>query len=289
MKRILINTFKNIRRSPYQALAAILVLTLTLFVTQVFILLSLGSQEILRYFETKPQVTAFFNDDVSETDILTLKQQLESQSYITMVTYISKEEALTIYRDQNADDPLLLEMVTADILPASLEVSAINVDSLPQVRDYLQGTSGVDEVIYHEDVIDSLKRWTSGIRYSGLVIVSLLIFTSLLVITIIISIKAAAKRQEIATMRLLGATSWFIYGPFMFEGIVYGVLASFVAWVTTYTILLYATPFLVDFLGDIPVLPVNPLVMLSLLGASAGIAALMGMIAGIFSSRRFGR
>jgi cell division transport system permease protein len=289
MKRILINAFKNIRRSPYQALAAILVLTLTLFVTQVFILLSLGSQQILRYFETRPQVTAFFNDEVTESDILTLKTQLESQSHITGVTYVSKDEALTIYRTQNADDPLLLEMVTADILPASIEVSAVNVDALPEIREYLEGVAGVDEVIYHEDVIDSLKRWTSGIRLSGAVIVGLLIFTSLLVITIIISIKAAAKRQEIATMRLLGATSWFIYGPFMFEGIMYGIIASLVAWIATYTILLYATPFLVEFLGEIPVLPVDPVIMLTLLGASAAIAALMGMIAGVFSSRRFGR
>ena len=288
MKRILINTFKNIRRSPYQAIAAILILTLTLFIAQVFILLSLGSQEILKYFETKPQVTAFFKDDINESDILALKSQLETRIYVDEVIYVSKDDAIQIYREQNADDPLLLEMVTADILPASLEVSAINVDELPQIRTDLENSVGVEEVIYHEDVISALKRWTTGIRLSGITLVSALIITSLLVITIIISIKAASKRQEISTMRLLGATPWFIHGPFMFEGIFYGLFSALLAWIITYTLLLYSTPFLVDFLGEIPVLPVNPIVMLSIYGVTAAAAAFIGMLAGLTSSRRFG-
>lgn len=288
MKRILINTFKNIRRSPYQSVAAVLILTLTLFTAQVFILLSLGSNKILEYFETRPQVTAFFKDDTTESDILSLKQSLEQTNYVASISYVSKNDALEIYRQQNADDPLLLEMVTSDILPASLEVSAVSVDFLPQIKTDLEGAVGVEEVIYQEDIINSLKNWTAGIRLSGLVLVTTLLITSLLVVTIIISIKASSKRQEIATMKLLGATRMFIYGPFMVEGMLYGVLSAFISWLVTYIVLLYSTPFLVDFLGDIPILPVSPLLMVALYGVTAGIAALMGMVAGLFSSRRFG-
>lgn len=289
MKRILINTFKNIRRSPYQSIAAVLILTLTLFTAQVFILLSFGSNRVLEYFETRPQVTAFFSDEVLESDIVALQQSFQQRSYVSGATYVSKEEALEIYKKQNEDDPLLLEMVTADILPASLEVSAKTVDDLPQIRDDLKAAVGVEEVIYHEDIINSLKAWTAGVRISGIALVIILSVTSLLVITIIISIKAASKRQEIATMRLLGATSWFIHGPFMFEGILYGVLGALIAWVCTYILLLYSTPFLVEFLGDIPLLPIDPLLMLAMFGVAAGAASFMGMLAGLSSSRRFGK
>jgi cell division transport system permease protein len=289
MNRILINTLKNIRRSPYQAVAAIMILTLTLFIAQLFILLSHSSQRVLEYFETKPQVTAFFKDAVIEADILALKQQLENQDYVEAVVYVSKQDALKIYQQQNADDPLLLEMVTADILPASLEVSAKTVDNLPIVRQTLENTAGVEEVIYQEDVIEALQRWTTGIRIGGVVLVAILITTSLLVITIIISIKASSKRQEISTMKLLGATPLFIRGPFMFEGIIYAVLSAFMAWGLVYIILLYSTPTLLNFLGDVPLLPISPIFMLEILLSTAAAASFMGMWSGYFSSRRFGQ
>src|SRR4030067_1202170 len=134
MRRILINTYRNTRRSPYQALAAIIVLTLTSFVAYLFILFWLGSQVVLNYFETRHQVTAFFKDDVNETTILEIKANLEQQPSLRKVNYVSKAEALEIYQEQNQNDPLLLEMVTAEILPASLEVAATTIDDLAHVK-----------------------------------------------------------------------------------------------------------------------------------------------------------
>jgi cell division transport system permease protein len=288
LKRIFINTFRNIRRAPYQALAAILVLTLTFLVTDVFVLVLLGSQKVMNYFETRPQVTAFFTDQVSENAILGLKQQLENQDYVANVTYISKQKALEIYREQNKDDPLLLEMVTADILPASLEVSAKAVGNLPKIKNDLTGVTGVEEVVYQQDIVEALTKWTRGIWVAGIFLVSVLMFTSLLVLTLIISMKVSAKRQEISTIRLLGAAPWFINGPYLLEGAFYGVVGSVVAWGIMYILLLYATPLLVSFLKDMNVLPVNPLFMLLLLTIMSLIAAGLGMISGTLSSGRYG-
>src|SRR5690606_29616825 len=128
-----------------------------------------------------PQVTAFFNDDVAEADIMSVKQSLESKPYVASVTYVSKEEALRIYQEQNREDPLLLEMVSAEILPASLEVSAAAIDSLQQVKSDLESSPGVEEVAFQQDVVDALKRWSQGLQIAGLVIVGLLISTSILV------------------------------------------------------------------------------------------------------------
>lgn len=288
MRRVMINTYKNIRRSPYQSLAAMLVLTLTMFVAQIFSVLSFGAEKVLNYFETRPQVTAFFTDEVSEEAVLNLKAQLEAQSYVGEVVYVSKREALEIYREQNSDDPLLLEMVTADILPASLEVSATSVDQMPMIKDQLEAVVGIEEVIFHEDIIEALQKWTKGIRFSGLVVVGFLGFTSLMVISIIISIKASSKRYEISIMRLLGATRWFIHGPFILEGATYGIISSVSSWVLAYVLVLYATPTLVDFFGEIRLLPIEPVFMLSLLGVSLLSAVLVGMVSGNFASKRFG-
>ena len=288
MRRILINTYRNIRRSPYQALAAIIVLTLTSFVAYLFILFWLGSQVVLNYFETRPQVTAFFKDDVNETTILEIKANLEQQPFVAKVNYVSKAEALEIYQEQNQNDPLLLEMVTADILPASLEVAAKTIDDLAQVKSYFDSTAGVDEVIYQQDIIDALKKWSQAIRTTGGVGLGGLGLTSFLIITIIISMKVAAKRSEIATMRLLGATPLFIYLPYVFEGVFYGLVGALTAWLLGYILLLYATPTLLDFMGEIPLLPVPLTTMLLMLVTVLAATAGLGVISGSISSRRYG-
>jgi cell division protein FtsX len=143
-------------------------------------------------------------------------------------------------------------------------------------------------VAYQQDVVDTMRRWSQGIRLGGISLVIFLVITSLLVITLIISMKVATKRQEIATMKLLGAKPFFVVGPFVAEGALYGLVASLLSWSTLYIILLYATPILVEFLGDIPLLPIPLWFMASLLGGTAGFSLLFGMIAGSASGRRFG-
>src|SRR5438132_1022634 len=115
---------RNIRRTPYQALAASMVMFLTFLVLGGFMLLALGSQSILRFYESKPQTIAFFKDGTTDSDIKNIEASLEQTGRISGFKYVSKEEALKIYQDRNKNNPLLLELVTANILPASLEISA---------------------------------------------------------------------------------------------------------------------------------------------------------------------
>ncbi len=125
------NTFKtswkHIRRNPYQALTAICIMMLTFLSISVFAFIVFGSSVIIKHFESKPQVTAFFKDEAQQAEIDSLKQSLESTGTVANVRFVSKQEALQIYKEQNKDDPLLLDLVTEDILPASLEISTIKL------------------------------------------------------------------------------------------------------------------------------------------------------------------
>jgi len=121
--------WQHIRRTPYQALAAVAVMTLNLFIASVFITTASSFEQILRFFESRPQVTAFFKDEAKIDQVEALRQKLLETGKVAEVKYVSKEEALAIYREQNKDDPVLLEMVTANMLPASLEVSADRLSS----------------------------------------------------------------------------------------------------------------------------------------------------------------
>ncbi len=280
-------TWKHIRRSPYQALAALVIMVLTLFVISVFVLLSFGSEKILNYFETRPQITAFLEDEATEVQIEDLKVRLENTGKMANFKYVSKEEALAIYREQNKDDPLLLEMVTADILPASLEVSAIDSASLPELAEILRGAEGVEEVLFQEDVVAVLTSWTQMTRKIGLILVSFLVFVSLLVVLIIVGMKISIKKEEVEILRLLGASGGYIRNPFLLEGAFYGIVGALVAWGLVYLCLLYATPFLASFFGEISLLPVPLWFMFSLLGGEVLLGTLIGSLASFLAVRRY--
>lgn len=280
-------TWRHVRRSPYQALAAILITTLTFFVISVFTILILGSSQIINYFESKPQVTAFFKDETKQENIDALKKQLESSEKVATIKFVSKQDALKIYREQNKNDPLLLELVTAEILPASLEISATKIDYLADLSESLKNSPIVSEVIFQRDVVSTLTDWTAAIRRIGVALVFVLALVSIFITMTIIGIKISQKKEEIEIMRLIGATYWYIRWPFIFEGIFYGVISAFIGWALTSIALWYATPFLSSFLKGIPILPVPPIFLAEMLGANLLIAVFLGIFASFLAVFRY--
>lgn len=287
MNRALLYARKNIRRTPFQAAAAVMVMFLTFFALLTFILLAAGSQVTLKYFESKPQVIAFFKEGTTEKDISTIENALRQESRVTKIKYVSKEDALQIYRDKNKSDPALLELVTANILPASLEISTQSPQDLAPIAEILKKEPVVSEVIVPEDVIQTLTSLTSIIRLIGGATVAFLMIFATLVIVMIVGFKIRLKRSEIEIMRLLGASPTFIRNPFILEGIFYAVAGSTFAWILSYGLLWYFTPFLQGYLGEVKLLPVNPLFMLALYGVVVLVALIIGGLGSFGAVRRY--
>ncbi len=287
MKQHLRTAWKHTRRSPYQSLAAVLIMFLTFFIATIFTLAAGGSQIVLRYFESRPQVTAFFKDEISTQQIDMLKAKLVQTEKVEETKFISKEEALAIYREQNKDEPLLLEMVTANILPASLEVSIKNITDIDQVAGIMKNDSIVEEVVFQEDVVEALYRWTGSIRKIGIGLISVLSLVSFLIILVIIGMKITIRKSEIEILQLIGASNAYIRAPFVLEGIIYGVSGAVVAWGLSYILLLYATPFIIKFLVGIPVLPVPYYFMLIVLGIEMLAGLIIGSLGSFIAVRRY--
>ncbi len=287
MKDHLKTAWTHIRRSPYQALAAVGIMTLTFFLSSVVVLVAAGSQTLLRFFETRPQVTAFFKDEVKMDQVEDLKERLNQTGKVKELKYVSKEEALEIYKEQNKSDPLLLEMVTANILPASLEVSTTDIAYLGEIAQILRQQPGVEEVIFQEEVVKTLKTWTDTLRKIGAVLISFLGLISFLIVLIIIGMKVALRKEEIEILQLIGATNWYIRAPFIFEGIFYGVMGAIFGWGLAFLLLMYSTPFLVEFLAGIPLLPVSLLFMFAILGGEIVVGIFIGSLGSLFAVKRY--
>jgi len=287
--RAISQAFRSIRRSPYQALAATIVLTLTFFIGYCLALFLLGSARVLSYFESRPEVTGFFLQETTPETLEANAQLLREEAYVLNVQVISQDQALEIYREQTASDPMLQELVTADILPPSIEVSTRSIDDLVRVAERMKEMEGIDEVVYQQDVIDSLRSWTGNLRRIGLGVLAVFTVASLLVVILITSIRIASKKYEIRVMRLVGATKWYVMQPFLVEGMLYGVLGAVIAWATVYIGLLYSSPAIQAFFGDIQLLPIPPVIIFGLLGGGVLIAILLGFFASVISTRRLFR
>lgn len=273
-------TWYHARRSPYQAFAAIFIMMQTFFVATVFSFLVVGSAKIISYFESLPQVTVFFKNEAKQEAIDVLKRDVESTGKVAKTRFVSKQEALKIYQEKFRDDPLLLEFVTSDILPSSLEISTNKIEDLTTVSNMLSGSQIIHEVVFPKDVISNLTAWTSALRKIGLALIIMLVLDSIFLMIIIIGIKISQKKDEIEIMRLIGATSWYIRWPFIFEGMFYGAIGALIGWTIASLTLLYAVPFLKEFLRGIPLFPVSPLFLFEVLG----IELLLALILGCFSS-----
>jgi len=269
--------WKHMRRSPYQASVAVLTMFITFLLGGVFLITSVSSVLILEFFEGKPQITVFFTDKAVKADADSLDKTLRATGKVASTAYVSKEDALAIYREQNKNDPLLLEMVTADILPASLEVSATNPLYLKELEPLVRQAQGVEEVVYQKDVVETLLTWTNAIRVVGVIVAGLLIVNSLLIIMTVIGMKIALKREEIEILALVGASRWYIRMPFIIEGGLYGVMGAFVAWIMITGLIIWMQPVILGFLGMIPVIS---LILGSLTGTPFFLAA-GGFLAGM--------
>ena len=260
-------TWRNIRRSPYQAFAAVLVMTLTFLFISFFTFLLFGSAKAISYFESRPQVTAFFRNEVKQADIDNLKNELNATGKVASLKFVSKQDALKIYREQNKNDPLLLELVTADILPASLEISAVKIENLSEINNQLLNSPLVSEVVFQKDVVSVLTSWTNALRTIGLGLIIVLSLVSVFIMVIIIGVKISQKKEDIGIMKLIGAGDWYIRTPFIFEGIYYGVIGAILGWIISAGALWYATPFLSSFLKGMPIFPIPLIFFFGLLGA----------------------
>lgn len=289
MTKSILVAWQRISRAPYQTVAAVSIMTMTLFLAGTFTMVAAGSQTILHYFETRPQINAYFKTEYvpASEEIASTETAIQSTGLVQTFKYVSKEEALMIYKELNKSDPLLLEAVTAEMLPASYEVSGKNPQDLKPISEALKQIPNIEDVRYAEDIISSLSAWTNFVRLTGIALVGTHILITLITILLVIGIKVANRRDEISILSLVGATPGYISAPFIWEGVIYGLMGGFIAWTVTFGIWVWSQDLLNKLLTGIPVTILPLVFVLELLGAELAIGAVVGSIGAIIATRRF--
>lgn len=222
------DSFINIRRTPFQSLSMCMI---QVFVTFLILVVSTGTLFILstlNSIESEPKIIVYFQPTTAEADIFRIREFLTQSGKTATITYIDKQQAYEIYKQQAGANQLLIEDTSPDIFPPSLEIKAKNATYLEEMSTYLKKQAGVDEVQYQKATVTRLLSITSIIRNSTVVFVGYLALMTMLILATMISFKIAMRKEEIEIFELLGATSQYITRPFFMESYILTTFSALV-------------------------------------------------------------
>lgn len=260
-KRIIRSGFKNFRRSGVTSLASVLVTTITLCVILSLVFLQVILNFSLAQIKDKVDVTIYMTTSASEEKVLALKTSIEKLPEVASVNYESAEDALAQFKEKYSNDYLTiqaLEELKENPLGASLNVKATDPSQYESIAKFIETSIAegaaqgiVDKVNYRQNkvVIDRLTSILEGARILGLLITLILVVISVIITFNTIRLTIFISREEIGIMRLVGAANKYIRGPFMVEGILYGVISAIATMVFFYPFSLWLGNKLSGFFG----------------------------------------
>ena len=277
-------------RHRFMTGATVLTTALMLLMLNVFVVLVTHLNVALEALEHRVNVIAYIREDAPPGKVRELQSSLQNRSDVLEVIYVTKDEALARLREHFADRAELLAMVSDNPLPASLEIRARDAGSLQNIVSLLETKVGpesvLEEVALQEDIVERLLSLTTATRVAGVAMTGGLAVVSLFIVINTIRIAVYSRRQEIEVMKLVGATDWFVRWPFVFEGMLYGLLASLL---TLLIVVPAYDPVVENFWALLSFLPVERdpqfVTKLALMTMVAGIA--LGAAGSYISVRRF--
>jgi cell division transport system permease protein len=249
IKRIIKSGFFNFVRNGFVSLSSILVMVITLSVIGSTIFTSAIFNSALDEIKNKVDVNVYFVTTAVESDILNIKKSLEALPEVDQVTYVSRDQVLSNFKKKHENDQFTLqalEELSENPLGATLNIKAKNPSQYESVANFLtgknvlssEGAPIIDKVNYFQNkaAIDKLTKIINSADRFGLFFTIILIAVSILITFNTIRLVIYISREEISVMRLVGASTFYIRGPFVVGGILYGIFSGLITLILFYPI-----------------------------------------------------
>jgi cell division transport system permease protein len=226
-KRLVKSGLTNFFRNIWLSIAATSVMTITLFIISTILVLYTLTAISLSNIQEKVGITAYFNDSTSQTEIDNIKNELSILPQIKQIDYIPKNLAKDKFIAAHQDDPLLIETLnefndSENPLPASFAIKANKLTDYAEISTTLHSdrySSYFNKIRDNSVVIDKLTKITKAITQGGIALTVVFVIVTLMVMFNTIRLTIYNRREEVEIMRLVGATNWYIRGPFIIEGL----------------------------------------------------------------------
>ena len=226
LQYVLKETGTNLKRNVFITVAAVMVVTVSLYLVGVVLIASFAVDRTLTLQTRKVEVAVFLNKDVTPSERDSIQRDLLAMPEVGSVDYETKQEAYEAFKVLFRDQPDIVENTTVDALPESFRVKLKDPNEFEVVRDRLEGRPGISQIRDERKFLRRFLAVVRDIRTIGFLVVGLLILSAGVLIATTIRMAIFARRREVAIMKLVGATNWFIRIPFMLEGVIQGVVGT---------------------------------------------------------------
>jgi len=228
----------NFFRNASLAIAAMAVMVVTLTIILLSLVVNTTLSGTIKQITDKIDVSVYLKDSVTVKQRQEFTQRLEALPNVSSTRYLSKEEALEAYRQENVNNPELLKAInqTDNPLPATIRVKPKDLNKVQDIQQFLNQTDNKElqseEPSYSGDrkeAIDKISHAANVLQRVGIAGIALFAIISVLIIFNTIQMAIFNRRDEISIMRLLGANTWYIRGPFVVESIIYGIVSGLIS------------------------------------------------------------
>lgn len=227
MEYYLHEVFVSMVRKRWMTFASIGTVAVSLFVLGVFLILVMNMTKLASSLESQVQISAYLDDTLTPENRYEVERMTRALGAVTKVEYVTKEEALVTLQERLGDQRKILEALgDSNPLPNYFLVTVKSADDVKRTAAAIADLYGVEEVKYGQDVAANLFDLTHLLRVFGFILMAVLAFATIFIIANTIRLTVFARRKEIAIMKYVGATDWFIRWPFVLEGMLLGFIGG---------------------------------------------------------------
>lgn len=231
VKYVLNEVLVGLWRNVTMTIAMIITMSVSLFMLGASVLLYMQVDQMKDYYYGNIQVSVFLTDDVTEAQKAQIDQTITGSGMVANKEYESKEQALERFKTLWADSPDFVNAINADSLPESYRVKLNDPEKYDQFAEVIEGLPGIRQVIDQRELLQKVFEIFNAIQLGALGVAIFMAFAALLLVGNTIQVAAYSKRREVAVMKLVGASNWFIQAPFVLEAVVAGIIGALLGFI----------------------------------------------------------
>lgn len=282
--------FQQVFRNGAMTMASIFAITAMLLLLGLFFIIVININTAATAIEKDyDTIEVFLLDNTTEQDANLMIESLQTENGVEQVTYRTKEKALEELKSRWGSSGYLLDSLTENPLPNSIIIKLKNLEASDDIAAAARALNGIEDVKYYKQTVDKLMDVTRFVQLAAVILMLFLIIVSVVVVSNTIKLTVFNRAREISIMKYVGATNWFIRGPFLTEGIIIGLFSAAVS--VGISALVYKK--VIGLIGDdvfailsMPMVPAEFLIY-NLIWIFAALGISIGACGSIISMRKF--
>jgi len=228
LKYVLNEVLVGLWRNVTMTVAMIITMSVSLTMLGASVLMYMQVDRMKTFYYGEIEVSIFLRTDVTDAQRTAINQQLDASPLVASKTYETREQAFEKFKVLWQDSPDFIKSVGPDSLPESFRVKLKDPEQYKSFADQVQGLQGIQDIVDQRQLLDKVFKIFDSIQLMALVVAAVMALAALLLVGNTIQVAAYSKRREVAVMKLVGASNWFIQAPFVLEAVVAGVIGSII-------------------------------------------------------------